>query len=61
MLGSDTLWAPILVGALHKHYRRASWAATPELRAGGVAEIEPRARHQGIPPIVWPKPDPATA
>lgn len=59
MLGSDVHWQPILVGALHKHYRRASWGATPALRAAGVAEIEERARAYAIPPIVWPDPYPA--
>jgi 2-hydroxychromene-2-carboxylate isomerase len=59
MLGSDVVWRPILVGALHKHYRRVSWGATPALRAAGIAEIEDRARAYGLPPIAWPDPYPA--
>jgi 2-hydroxychromene-2-carboxylate isomerase len=59
MLGSDVVWQPILVGALHKHYRRVSWGATPALRAAGIAEIEDRARAYGLPPIAWPDPYPA--
>lgn len=61
LLGSDTEWRPILVGALHKHYRRVSWGATPELREAGVAEIEARAARYGLPPIVWPSPYPANS
>lgn len=52
-------WAPILVGALHRHYRRASWGTTAALRAAGVAEIERRAHEYGLPAIVWPTPYPA--
>jgi 2-hydroxychromene-2-carboxylate isomerase len=61
MLGSDVLWRPILVGALHKHYRRVSWGATPALRAAGIAEIEDRACAYGLPPIAWPEPYPANS
>ena len=61
MLGADTEWRPILVGALHKHYRRVSWGATPELRASGIAGIEERARSYGLPAIVWPTPYPANS
>jgi 2-hydroxychromene-2-carboxylate isomerase len=46
MLGADVLLRP--VGALHKHYRRVSWRATPALRAAGIAEIE------GSCPCLWP-------
>jgi 2-hydroxychromene-2-carboxylate isomerase len=59
LLGGDTIWQPILVGALHKHFRRVSWGATPELRASGVAEIERRAATYGLPPVRWPQPYPA--
>src|SRR5947209_1080932 len=59
MLGPPVVGQPILVGALHKHYRRASWGATPALRAAGIAEIEDRARVYGLSPIVWPEPYPA--
>ena len=61
VLGARTVWRPILVGALHKHYRRLSWGATPELRAAGIEEIEARARAYGLPPIVWPDPYPANS
>jgi 2-hydroxychromene-2-carboxylate isomerase len=61
LLGPDTVWQPILVGALHKHYRRVSWGATPELRAAGIAEIEARARAYELPPIAWPTPYPANS
>ncbi len=59
VLGPDVVWRPILVGALHKHYRRVSWGATPALRAAGIAEIEARAHAYGLPPIAWPNPYPA--
>lgn len=61
VMGVDVVWRPILVGALHRHYRRVSWGATPALRASGVAEIEARARDRGLPPILWPNPYPANA
>ena len=53
------VWQPILVGALHKHFRRVSWGATPELRARGIDEIERRAQEYGLPRFVWPEPYPA--
>ncbi len=59
MLGADTIWQPVLVGAIHKHFRRVSWGATPELRRAGVTEIEARAENYGLPPIHWPQPYPA--
>jgi 2-hydroxychromene-2-carboxylate isomerase len=61
MLGREVVWRPILVGALHKHYRRVSWGATPALRAEGVAEIERRAIAYGLPKLVWPDPYPANS
>ena len=61
MLGANVVWRPILVGALHRHFRRVSWGATPALRAAGVAEIEERARAYGLPPVVWPDPYPANS
>jgi hypothetical protein len=53
LLGPEVVWCPILVGALHKHYRRVSWGATPELRAAGVTEIENRARDYAIGRFSW--------
>jgi 2-hydroxychromene-2-carboxylate isomerase len=61
MLGPDVEWKPILVGAVHRHYGRVSWGATPALRAAGIAEIERRAADYGLPPIVWPDPYPANS
>ncbi len=61
LLGPELVWCPILVGAVHKHYRRVSWGATMELRAAGIAEIEDRARGYGLAPIVWPDPYPANS
>lgn len=60
-LGSETRWQPILVGALHQHYRRGGWGTTPETRARGVAEIERRGREYGLPPFAWPDPYPANS
>jgi 2-hydroxychromene-2-carboxylate isomerase len=47
-------WQPILLGGLFRHFDRGSWALT-EARAEGIAEIERRAREQGLPTIVWPE------
>lgn len=60
-LGPGVRWKPILVGALHKHYRRASWGTTHELRAAGVAEIETRADTYGLTDYRWPDPYPANS
>lgn len=61
LLGPEVVWCPILVGALHRRYRRVSWGATPELRARGVSEIEARAREYGLAPVRWPVPYPANS
>jgi 2-hydroxychromene-2-carboxylate isomerase len=61
LLGPGVVWRPILVGAVHKHYRRVSWGATPELRAAGIAEIERRISEYRLPSIVWPTPYPANS
>ena len=58
LLGPDVLWQPILVGALHKHYRRVSWGATPGMRSRGIEEVERRAADIGAP-LRWPEPYPA--
>jgi 2-hydroxychromene-2-carboxylate isomerase len=60
LLGHDVRWRPILVGAVHKHYPRVSWGATPELRNAGIAEIERRAADYGLPPV-WPEAYPANS
>ena len=61
LLGEDTVWRPVLVGAVHRHFRRTSWGATPALRAAGIEEIEGRARAYGLPDIRWPDPYPANS
>lgn len=61
LLGAEIEWRPILVGALHKHYRRLSWGPTPKLRAAGMAEVERRAVDYGLPEIAWPDPYPANS
>jgi 2-hydroxychromene-2-carboxylate isomerase len=61
LLGPETIWQPVLVGAIHKHFRRVSWGSTPELRAAGVTEIERRAERYGLPAVRWPRPYPANS
>ena len=60
MLGADVVWQPVLVGAIHRHFRRVSWGATPALRAAGIAEIEERAAALGLS-LTWPRPYPASS
>lgn len=55
--GEPPEWQPILLGALLKRFERDSWANGPG-RAGGMAEVERRARAHGLPPIRWPDPFP---
>lgn len=50
-------WQPILLGGLFRRFERGSWAETPS-RAEGMAEIEGRAAHYGLPPLAWPTPWP---
>lgn len=57
----DAAWQPVLVGALHRHHRRVSWGATPELRARGIRQIEDRAAAYGLEPMRWPQPYPANS
>lgn len=52
-------WQPLLLGGLFKLNGRSSWALGDyERRQAGMAEIERRARHYGLPPIRWPDPWP---
>ena len=60
-LGTSCVWCPVLVGALHKHFRRVSWGATRALRADGIAEVARRAAQYGLPAINWPDPYPANS
>jgi 2-hydroxychromene-2-carboxylate isomerase len=56
-LPEPPVWQPILLGALFKHFDRGSWGETDE-RAGGMAEVERRARERGLPHVRWPEPWP---
>ena len=50
-------WQPISLGGLFKATRRSSWGLSPR-REQGMAEIEARAAHYGLPPLRWPDPWP---
>ena len=50
----DVEWQPISLGGLFKLTGRSSWARTPR-RALGMAEIEARAAHYGLPQLRWPE------
>jgi 2-hydroxychromene-2-carboxylate isomerase len=55
VLGPETIWQPVSLGALFKLTGRSSWAlGDPRRRQAGMAEIERRARDCGLPPIRWP-------
>lgn len=51
---------PVLLGAIFKWRGHGSWADSNE-RAARVAEIEQRADHYGLPPIIWPHQWPGNA
>jgi 2-hydroxychromene-2-carboxylate isomerase len=52
-------WQPVLLGGLFKLTGRSSWALGDyRRRQAGMALIERRARHYGLPPIHWPDPWP---
>jgi 2-hydroxychromene-2-carboxylate isomerase len=51
---NDVEWQPISLGGLFKLTGRSSWARTPR-RELGMAEIEARAAHYGLPPLRWPE------
>jgi 2-hydroxychromene-2-carboxylate isomerase len=51
---------PVLLGALFQRRGRGSWAHT-DRREEGMAEVEKRARHYDLPPIVWPHDWPANS
>lgn len=50
----EVTWRPVSLGALFKVTGRSSWGVSPA-RAGGMADIEARARAYGLPPIRWPE------
>jgi 2-hydroxychromene-2-carboxylate isomerase len=53
-------WQPVSLGALFKLNGRSSWAlGGPEDRQTGMAEVEDRARHYGLAPVLWPEPWPS--
>jgi 2-hydroxychromene-2-carboxylate isomerase len=54
---SDVDWQPISLGGLFKLTARSSWALT-QRRGIGMAEVEARAAHYGLPPLRWPRPWP---
>ncbi len=59
VLPAPVEWQPVLLGAIFKLTGRSSWALGDyELRQAGMAEIERRARHYGLPPVRWPDPWP---
>ncbi len=52
-------WQPVSLGALFKHTGRSSWAmGAPDQRQAGMAEVERRAHHYGLPAMRWPDPWP---
>jgi 2-hydroxychromene-2-carboxylate isomerase len=58
-LPEPVLWQPVSLGALFKLTGRSSWAmGAPDQRQGGMAEVERRVRHYGLPAMRWPDPWP---
>jgi 2-hydroxychromene-2-carboxylate isomerase len=59
VLPSPVEWQPILLGGIFKLTGRSSWALGDfQSRRRGMAEIERRATHYGLPPLRWPDPWP---
>jgi 2-hydroxychromene-2-carboxylate isomerase len=53
-------WQPVSLGALFKLTGRSSWALGDySRRQAGMADVEARARHYGLPPLRWPDPWPS--
>lgn len=50
----DVEWVPVLLGAIHKHAVRESWAIGPG-REAGIAEIARRAAAYGLPTPQYPE------
>ena len=60
LLPDGLRWQPVLLGGLFKLAGRSSWALGDyQRRETGMAEIERRARHYGLPPMRWPDPWPS--
>ena len=53
VLPVEAEWVPVLLGGIFKATGRSSWART-DRRAAGMAEVEERARAQGLPRVRWP-------
>ena len=51
---ADVEWQPISLGGLFKLTGRSSWGLSPR-RDLGMAEIEARAAHYGLPALRWPE------
>jgi 2-hydroxychromene-2-carboxylate isomerase len=51
---TEVEWQPISLGGLFKLTGRSSWGLSPR-RELGMAEIEARAAHYGLPPLRWPE------
>ena len=55
VLGPEVVWQPVSLGALFKLADRGSWALGDDRRRkAGMADIERRARRNGLPPMRWP-------
>jgi len=60
VLPEPVRWQPISLGALFKLRGRSSWALGDQRRReDGMADVEARARHYGLPPVCWPEPWPS--
>lgn len=53
VLGHPPDLEPVLLGAIFRWRGSGSWARTDQ-RSAGMAEVEARARHYGLPSLVWP-------
>jgi 2-hydroxychromene-2-carboxylate isomerase len=59
VLPESVVWQPVSLGALFKLTGRSSWSmGDPASRQAGMAEVERRARHYGLPAMRWPDPWP---
>jgi 2-hydroxychromene-2-carboxylate isomerase len=59
VLPEPVVWQPVSLGALFKLTERSSWSmGDPASRQAGIAEVERRARHYGLPALRWPDPWP---
>lgn len=59
VMPEPVLWQPVSLGALFKLTGRSSWAmGAADQRQVGMAEVERRAHHYGLPAMRWPDPWP---